>query len=172
MYDVKNSSWAEIKLISLVARFQELEQIKLNIHWALVWPITSTGYKFYTSLLILTIWNRINSSWLVCTRHTGTNWLIHMALQKFQRFLDLNNFLLRSTYYDRLLWVPSNGVRNIPSPGVYHKHFNFDELIFCNVYLDFHWLKVHLMYWTFVSTLLIYILPKMDFNDKWNTLAH
>lgn len=49
------------------------------------------------------------------------------------------------------------GFKSMMKVIFHHRVSNiFDGLIICNVYLDIDWLKVHLMYWTFVSTLLIY----------------
>lgn len=52
--------------------FKSFKLTKPNIYWSPDWIKASTYYEFYTSLLITTIWNRINNGLLFCTRHTGT----------------------------------------------------------------------------------------------------
>lgn len=149
--------------------FKSFKLTKPNIHWSPDWIKASTYYEFYTSLLITTIWNRINNGLLFCTRHTGTlyqsknnsDWSILPSKDPETSFKPkLNSFfflyIYRFIYYGLLLWVPSNDKSYILLPSVCHKNVNFDGMIICSVYLDIHWLEVHLMYWTFVSTLLIY----------------
>lgn len=127
-------------------------------------------------MLITTIWNRINNSLLVCTHHTGTNCLIYLTLKVpetlsggilFKSNLNKTFFKLRSTYHDRLLWVPNNDESYISSPGVYHKRFNFDELIICMQCLSWHWLAKSAF-----DVLDICLNATYIFGRKWNSMTN